>query len=52
VSGRAECRVSAAIRRGILADSEALSISIVLPRWKNDVPTIFHALRMRNGLRD
>jgi phosphatidylglycerophosphate synthase len=40
--------VAVAIWLGILADCEGLLISFVLPRWKNDVPTIFHALRIRN----
>lgn len=48
VLGHAEVWVSAAIWLGILADSEGLLISIVLPRWKNDIPTIFHAMRIRN----
>ena len=32
---------------GILSDLEGLAISMVLPRWAHDVPTVFHALRMR-----
>ena len=36
-----------AIYIGLLADIEGLAISIVLPAWKNDVPTIFHAIRIR-----
>jgi CDP-diacylglycerol--glycerol-3-phosphate 3-phosphatidyltransferase len=48
VLDRAEFWVSAAIWLGILADCEGLLISIVLPRWKNDVPTIFHAMRIRS----
>ncbi len=48
VLDRAGYWVSAAIWLGILADSEGLLISVVLPRWKNDVPTIFHAMRIRN----
>ena len=42
--------VSAAIWLGILADCEGLLISAVLPCWKNDVPTIFHALRLRREM--
>lgn len=26
---------------------EGIAISIVLPVWKNDVPTIIHAIRLR-----
>lgn len=36
-----------AIYVGLLADMEGLAISIVLPTWKNDVPTIVHAIRLR-----
>ena len=32
---------------GIISDLEGLAISMVLPRWAHDVPTIFHALRLR-----
>jgi phosphatidylglycerophosphate synthase len=48
VLSHAEFWVSAAIWLGILADCEGLLISIMLPRWKNDIPTIFHAMRIRN----
>lgn len=34
---------------GIISDLEGLAISIALPRWAHDVPTIFHALRLREG---
>lgn len=49
VLDRAEPWVAAAIWLGILADTEGLLISAVLPNWKNDVPTLFHALRIREG---
>jgi phosphatidylglycerophosphate synthase len=39
--------VSVAIYVGIVADLEGLAISLVLPRWQADVPTIFHAIRLR-----
>ena len=39
--------VSVAIYIGIAADLEGLAISIVLPEWKTDVPTILHAFRLR-----
>ena len=32
---------------GIVADIEGLAISLTLRRWRTDVPTIAHALRMR-----
>jgi phosphatidylglycerophosphate synthase len=32
---------------GILADIEGLAISLTLKKWTHDVPTIFHALRLR-----
>jgi phosphatidylglycerophosphate synthase len=38
--------VSLAIYVGIVADLEGLAISVVLKNWKNDVPTIFHAMRL------
>lgn len=38
--------LSAAIVLGILADLEGLAISLVLPDWKSDVPTIVHAFRL------
>jgi CDP-diacylglycerol--glycerol-3-phosphate 3-phosphatidyltransferase len=37
--------VTAAIYLGIVADVEGLIISIILPEWKNDVPTVVHAWR-------
>jgi phosphatidylglycerophosphate synthase len=39
--------VDAAVWIGIVADVEGLAISAVLPRWRNDVPTLAHALRLR-----
>ena len=39
--------VALAIWMGVAADIEGLAISIVLPRWKTDVPTLFHAIRLR-----
>src|SRR3954464_2756071 len=32
---------------GIIAQIEGLSISVILPRWTTDVPTIFHAIQVR-----
>ncbi len=39
--------VDLAIYSGILADFEGLAISFLLKYWKNDVPTLFHAIRLR-----
>jgi CDP-diacylglycerol--glycerol-3-phosphate 3-phosphatidyltransferase len=39
--------VTLAIYIGLVADFEGLAISVVLPRWQADVPTIFHAFRLR-----
>jgi hypothetical protein len=41
--------VSIAIYIGIAADMEGLAISIVLPGWKTDVPTLFHALSLQRA---
>jgi phosphatidylglycerophosphate synthase len=46
--GRSGAAVAAAIWLGIVADIEGLAISAVLERWKNDVPSIVHAVRLRN----
>ena len=35
---------------GIISDLEGLAISMVLPRWAHDVPTIFHAACLRKEL--
>jgi hypothetical protein len=41
--------VAAAVWLGIVADLEGLAISVVLNRWKNDVPSLVHALRLREA---
>jgi CDP-diacylglycerol--glycerol-3-phosphate 3-phosphatidyltransferase len=41
--------VTLAVYIGILADLEGLAISVVLTEWKSDVPTLLHALRLRQG---
>ena len=38
-----------ALLLGIVCNLEGLSISIVLPRWTHDVPTLAHALRLRRS---
>jgi phosphatidylglycerophosphate synthase len=50
VYGRAGWPVALAIYMGIVADLEGLAISSVLPEWKTDVRTIFHALELRAEL--
>jgi phosphatidylglycerophosphate synthase len=49
VMGSSGAVVSWAIYLGIVADVEGLLISLVLPRWQADVPTLVHALRMRRA---
>lgn len=36
-----------AIAIGVIADAEGVLISLTLPSWRHDVPSIFHALRIR-----
>lgn len=43
--GTAGWAVETAIYAGIVADIEGLVISMILPKWKTDVPSVFHALR-------
>jgi len=45
--GIVEPFVGIAVWLGLLAQTEGLSISIVLPRWTTDVPTIMRALELR-----
>jgi len=52
VHGMAGWPVWVTVGLGILADLEGLAISAVLPRWQNDVPTLFHALRLRDAIRN
>ncbi len=35
------------IGAGFLANAEALAIKAILPTWQHDVPSLFHALRIR-----
>lgn len=39
--------IAAPIYLGIVADVEGLAISFVLREWKSDVPSIFHAAKLR-----
>ena len=47
VHGHSGLLVSLAVYAGIVADLEGLLISMVLPQWQSDVPTLVHALRLR-----
>ena len=49
--GRDGLPVDLAIYAGIIADLEGLAISIVLREWKSDVPSIVHAIRIRDWQR-
>ena len=35
---------------GLLSHTETLAITLVLPEWRHDVPTVFHAWRIRRAL--
>lgn len=41
--------VTLSIYMGIVADIEGLAISLILRNWVHDVPTIFHAFRLRTA---
>jgi len=41
--------IAFAIPIAIVADLEGLAISLVLRTWQSDVPSLFHALRIRNA---
>ena len=43
--------IAAPIYVGIVADMEGLAISLVLPKWRSDVPSIVHAVRLRAAAR-
>ena len=44
--------LTAAVVLGIVADLEGLAISMVLPDWRSDVPTVLHAIRLRREARE
>lgn len=48
VAGREYPWMDVAIAAGLVADSEGLLISLVLPTWRHDVPTLLHAWRLRS----
>lgn len=39
--------IPAAVLFGLLSHAENLAITLILPRWHHDVPSVFHALRLR-----
>ncbi|WP_115718975.1 CDP-alcohol phosphatidyltransferase family protein [Gallaecimonas mangrovi] len=41
--------LSMAIVMGIIADIEGLLISLLMPKWRCDIPTLFHAIKIRNS---
>jgi CDP-diacylglycerol--glycerol-3-phosphate 3-phosphatidyltransferase len=49
VVGPADILFALAIYMGIVADLEGIMISFVLLEWKNDVPSIVHAMRIRRA---
>lgn len=48
VLGHSGVFVDATLWIGIVTDLEGLVISVVLPTWHHDVPTVFHAWRIRD----
>ncbi|MFL9927503.1 CDP-alcohol phosphatidyltransferase family protein [Herbaspirillum lusitanum] len=50
VFGESGYPVCLAIYWGLVADIEGLLISMILPVWKNDVPSFVHALKLRKSL--
>ena len=49
VLGSQGIAVTVALYLGIVADLEGIAISIVLPRWQSDVPSLAHAMRVRRN---
>lgn len=47
--GRAVPLVPVALGLGVVADLEGLAMSVVLPVWTHDVPSLWHARRMRQA---
>jgi CDP-diacylglycerol--glycerol-3-phosphate 3-phosphatidyltransferase len=47
--GQATPWVPLALALGIVADAEGLAMSIVLPTWKHDVKSVWHAWRLRQA---
>ena len=47
--GKGGWPIALAIYLGIAADLEGLAISVVLKKWRTDVPSIFHAIQLRRN---
>ena len=47
VEGQGGAWVTAALLLGIVSDLEGLAVSLLLPEWRHDVPSLVHALRLR-----
>jgi phosphatidylglycerophosphate synthase len=41
-----------ALTAGIVAELETLAITMTLPSWRHDVPSVWHAWRIRRDVRD
>jgi phosphatidylglycerophosphate synthase len=46
--GKGGWPIALAIYLGIAADLEGIAISMTLRKWRTDVPSIFHAIQLRN----
>jgi phosphatidylglycerophosphate synthase len=51
VFGSTGAAVSVAIYAAIVADLEGIAISILLPQWQADIPSLVHAMRLRRAAR-
>ena len=49
VRGQETGWITAALLLGIVSDLEGLAASLLLPQWRHDVPSVFHAWRQRDG---
>jgi phosphatidylglycerophosphate synthase len=49
VFGSQGVTVSFAIYLGIAADLEGMAISLILPQWQSDVPSVVHAMQIRRS---
>lgn len=47
VLGKSGAALTVSVYLGIVADLEGISISLILPRWQSEVPSLVHALRAR-----
>lgn len=50
LTGQGGIFFAAAIVTGILTDLEGLAASCVLPEWRHDVPSLFHAFAIRRSV--